>query len=250
MFWMIAVMATISMVCGVVAVQHWRHTQTPWWEGLGLRLDRWTWLDLAIGILISALVMVGIFVAEWSMGALKVEGFRPVGMDFWTELVKRAASAFQEELLFRSLMLSGLVLMLRRRWLALGVMAVLFGVAHATNPNASALSVAGNALDGLLYGVAFLWSGCIWLPLGLHFAWNFFQGPVLGFPVSGFDMGGLVQQHAVGNDLLTGGSYGPEAGIIGRVAWLVAFALVLAWLAMRQRFRPVPEHSPKDVLPS
>lgn len=249
MFWMIAVMATISMVCGVVAVQHWRHTQIPWWKGLGLHLDRWTWIDLGIGILISALVMAGIFVAEWSMGALTVEGFRAVGMDFWTELVKRAGFAFQEEFLFRSLMLSGLVLALGRKWLALGIMAVLFGVAHATNPNASVFSVAGNALDGLLYGVAFLWSGRIWLPLGLHFAWNFFQGPVLGFPVSGFDMGGLIQQYPVGSDLLTGGSYGPEAGIMGRVAWLVAFALVLAWLAMRQRSKLVPNRSAEGVLP-
>jgi membrane protease YdiL (CAAX protease family) len=202
---------------------------------LGMRLDRWMWVDLGVGILISALGMTGIFVVEWSLGALAVEGLRPARMAFWTELVKRAGSAFQEEFLFRSLMLSGLVLTLRRRWLALGVMAVLFGVAHATNPSASAFSVVGNALDGLLYGVAFLWSGRIWLPVGLHFAWNFCQGPVLGFPVSGLDLGGLIQQHAVGSDLLTGGSYGPEAGIMGRVAWLGAFALVLAWLVVRQR---------------
>lgn len=238
MFWIIASMVAISMGCGFVAVQHWRRAQIPWWAGLGLHLDRWTFFDLGMGLLISTLAMAAIFAVGSMLGALQVDGLQAPGANFRAELLKRGAFAFEEEFIFRSLMLSGLVLLFRRTWLALGVMSALFGLAHAANPGASPLSVFGNALDGLLYGIAFLWTGRIWLPFALHFGWNFSQGPVFGFPVSGFEMGGLVSQQAVGSTLVTGGSYGPEGGLLGRLAWLLALALVVGWLALSQGKRP------------
>ena len=72
-----------------------------------------------------------------------------------------------------------------------------------------------------------------WLPLGLHFSWNFSQGPLLGFPVSGFDFGGLVTQESTGAALLTGGAYGPEAGLVGMAFRFVIMALVLYYLQLR-----------------
>jgi hypothetical protein len=84
-----------------------------------------------------------------------------------------------------------------------------------------------------MHAVAFLGGGSIWLPTGLHFAWNFFQGPVLGFPVSGLEMGGLVQQIPVGSDLVTGGGYGPEAGLVGMTFRFVAIGLLMGWQAFR-----------------
>jgi membrane protease YdiL (CAAX protease family) len=226
--WLGIVVYLVAMLCGVVAVGHWRRTQTPLWQGMGLRLDRRAWVDLGAGIAIGGLVMGGIFAVEWAWGALHVDGVRLPDRSLVTWLLVLAFLAFWEEFFFRSLMLSGLVVLVRRRWLAVMVMAAFFGLAHASNPNASALSVLGNALGGLMYAVAFLGRGRIWLPAGLHFAWNFFQGPVLGFPVSGLDMGGLVQQSPVGSDLLTGGSYGPEAGLVGTAFRFVAIALLVA----------------------
>jgi membrane protease YdiL (CAAX protease family) len=241
----------VAMLCGVVAVRHWRRAQIPLWQGMGLRLDGRAWVDLGAGIVIGALVMGGIFAVEWAWGALHVDGARLPDLGLVTWLLVLAFLAFWEEFFFRSLMLSGLVVLVRRRWLAVMAMAAFFGLTHAGNPNASALSVLGNALGGLMYAVAFLGRGRIWLPAGLHFAWNFFQGPVLGFPVSGLDMGGLVQQSAVGSDLLTGGSYGPEAGLVGMAFRFVAIGLLVAlrlrsgqarWSAVE---RPRGEDSPE-----
>ena len=114
------------------------------------------------------------------------------------------------------------------------VMAGCFGLAHAGNPNASALSVLGNALGGLMYGVAFLGSGRIWLPLGLHFAWNFVQSPILGFPFLGKEIG-LVQQATIGSALISGGSYGPEAGLVGMTFRFIAIALLLGWVSLQSK---------------
>jgi hypothetical protein len=144
--------------------------------------------------------------------------------------------AFGEEVVYRSLMLNGLLVMLKRRVLAVVVMAACFGLAHAGNPHASALSVLGNAMGGLVYGVAFLGSGRIWLPLGLHFAWNLVQGPLLGFPFLGREIG-LVRQTLVGSALITGGSYGPEAGLVGMAFRFVAIALLVGWLSWRPERR-------------
>jgi membrane protease YdiL (CAAX protease family) len=236
-FWPGFAMYLVASMCGVAAVQRWRHARISPWEGMGLRLDRRVWADVGGGVAISALLMGGIFCVEWALGMLRVHGVQPPNLCWMVRLPVLAFLAFVEEAVYRSLMLKGLLVLLRKRWLALIVMAAVFGLAHAGNPNASALSVLGNVVDGLIYGVAFLGSGRIWLPWGLHFAWNFFQGPVLGFPVSGLDMGGWVQQTPVGNALLTGGSYGPEAGLIAMAFRVVAIALLAGWLSRRPKGR-------------
>lgn len=232
MFWPGFAMYVVASMCGAVAVRHWHRARIPVWQGMGLRIDGHAWVDLAAGIAIGALVMGGIFGVEWALGVLHVRSvqFPNLGWAIWLPVL--AFLAFGEEVAYRSLMLNGLLVMLRKRWLAVMVMSACFGLAHAGNPNASALSVLGNALGGLMYGVAFLGSGRIWLPLGLHFAWNFVQAPVLGFPFLGKEIG-LVQQTPVGSALITGGSYGPEAGLVGMAFRFVAIALLAGWLSWR-----------------
>lgn len=79
-----------------------------------------------------------------------------------------------------------------------------------------------------------LLSGLV-LAIGLHFAWNFVQGPLLGFPVSGIGAGGLQQVHDAGPVWLSGGAYGPEAGLVGVAFRFVIIALVLLWLTSAWR---------------
>jgi hypothetical protein len=79
--------------------------------------------------------------------------------------------------------------------------------------------------------VAFLGSKRLWLGFGIHFSWNFVQGVVLGFPVSGGVMPGSVFSQSVsGPDWLTGGAYGPEGGLIAIGFRFVVAGLVVGWL--------------------
>jgi uncharacterized protein len=112
--------------------------------------------------------------------------------------------------------------------------AMLFALAHQSNPGQNAPSVAivaplNTGLWGVLLGWAFLRSGDLWLPIGLHFGWNWVL-PLLGANLSGFTMGvtGLGLQSRSG-DLWTGGLYGPEGGLVTTVVlFVLAYALYRA----------------------
>ena len=123
----------------------------------------------------------------------------------------------------------------------------IFGVLHAANPNASAISTFNIVLAGLFLGLGLLLTGELAIPIGLHITWNFFQGNVFGFAVSGLDAGTtFIAVEQGGNALLTGGAFGPEAGLIGIAAILLGSLLIVLWV--RWRYGRVGLHSALAVL--
>jgi len=103
----------------------------------------------------------------------------------------------------------------------------LFGFAHYGNPRASLLSTLNTVLAGLLLAVARIRSGGLWMPVGLHFCWNLFLGPIFGFPVSGFSFGmARLAGYAAEPVWLTGGAYGPEGGAVLTVVLGAAVVLM------------------------
>lgn len=100
-------------------------------------------------------------------------------------------------------------------WLALGLSSLAFGVLHAANPNATLLATLAIALEaGVLLGAAYLATRGLWWPIGIHWSWNLFQGPVYGAPVSGLEIEGILRGELVGPEVWTGGAFGPEAGLV------------------------------------
>jgi membrane protease YdiL (CAAX protease family) len=230
-------MLAAALGFGGFAIRRARAEGRPVLDLLGLRWDRSAAPDLLAGAAITAFAMAGIFYAELMLGAISVGAVSASSaLQLAAGAAGKLAATFKEELIMRGLLLSGLLLALRGRApLAIGISALAFGLIHLSNPGATATSVAGNALGGVIYGSAFVMTGKLWLPIGLHFAWNFTQGPLLGFPVSGMDAGGLQHIHDIGPAWLTGGAYGPEAGAVGIVFRFVVIALLLLWTGWSRR---------------
>jgi hypothetical protein len=116
---------------------------------------------------------------------------------------------------------------------AVVITSIFFGVLHAGNPNASLISTVNITLAGMMLALPYVLTGRLWVSIGLHFSWNFFQGAVFGFPVSGKSFRtSVVQTIEDGPDWFTGGEFGPEAGAVG----LLAMVLITLW--MYRRFKP------------
>jgi membrane protease YdiL (CAAX protease family) len=226
-----------AIAFGTFAILPWRRRGAPIAAGLGLALDRRPVLDVLAGIAIAIAAMVGIFVAEFRLGGIYVTH---IAFDSKAALIIGlflAAIALIDEITMRGMLVSGLSLALGGRpFLAVLIGGVLFGLTHMFFDGASALSVIGNSLGGVVYGLAFVLTGRIWLGVGLHFAWNFIQGPILGFTVSGHALGGgLFRIIDLGPEWLTGTPYGPEGGVIGVAFRVVIIGLLLGWVRVAHR---------------
>ena len=230
---------TIALAFGIYAIGGWRQQSREVWAGLGIAVDRGTLADVGIGVLIAGAAMVAIFVVARLTGGVTAQPGMP---DFATDAgigLFLAISGLIDEVTMRGMLVSGLTRLLGGRSVAaVLIAAVLFGATHMFFAGASPLSVLSNSLGGVAYGLAFVLTGRIWLGLGLHFAWNFVQGPILGFIVSGHALGqGLFRIADNGPDWLTGGEYGPEGGVVGLAMRFMVIAAVVAWgrTAKRQR---------------
>ena len=109
------------------------------------------------------------------------------------------------------------------------ISSTLFGLMHLTNPNVNYIAVINIIFVGLFYGLYVIKTNDLWSVCGMHSAWNFAQGNIFGFEVSGLDVsvGSLIDLNLVGNNVITGGAFGPEAGIIATFILLVSIGILL-----------------------
>ncbi len=208
-------------------------------SSLGLALKATAARDLLVGFLIPAPLFALIFIIQWGLGWLTIEGwgwaagsFALTMLGVLLGLVGFFAVGFYEELLFRGYYLqnirdgTGLAI-------ALFLSSAVFALAHLGNFSSSFASSIGIFAAGYFLAYGWIRTGALWLPIGLHIGWNFFQGPVFGFAVSGTPTPSIVVHSVEGPELLTGGGFGPEAGLI--VLPLMALGSLFIWLYTRGR---------------
>jgi membrane protease YdiL (CAAX protease family) len=159
----------------------------------------------AHGLLLGTLIVTLIVVTAASLHAYMITG--PGGTSALLSAVFGIAimPGFREELFFRGILFRWLE-EFGGSWFALALTSALFGAGHLHNANATALGAFAIALEaGVLLGGAYMLTRSLWMPMGLHAAWNFTEGEVFDVPVSGLDQHGLVTAKLAGSNLLTGG---------------------------------------------
>jgi membrane protease YdiL (CAAX protease family) len=208
---------------------------------LGLELNRRAIVDLLAGILIPLILMGIIFITESSAGWLKVSGLGQQsnsasaivsGLIF--SLILFIGVGWNEELLSRGYELQTIASGMNLFW---GVIlsSIIFGLLHLGNPNSQnfIMVALGIFMAGVFLAYGYVRTGQLWLSIGLHIGWNFFEGPVFSFPVSGTSTFHLLAVTVNGPDLWTGGRFGPEAGLI--VFPVLALGIFLTYLYTRNR---------------
>jgi uncharacterized protein len=206
---------------------------------LGLKFDLQMLKDLFVGLGIPALMMGTIYLLEWGFGWLEFQGFA-WDIETPTRVISRTIPlllafilvGWNEELLSRGYHLQTLASGLNLFWGVI-ISSTIFGLLHLTNPHASWISSIGIILAGFFLAYAYVRTQQLWLPIGLHIGWNFFEAVVFGFPVSGIDLYSLIQIRVMGPEIITGGAFGPEAGLVLLPALLVG--TVCVWMYSRSR---------------
>lgn len=227
----------IGVTLSVYLARRWFDRRS--FVSLGLVGGKQAGADLLVGFLIAGGMMFLIFLLEWLAGWLtSVDvSWRQIGVgEAATQttimLVVFIAVGWYEELQARGYWLQNLAEGLNLTWGVL-ISSGVFALAHLFNPNFNPLAMAGLFLAGLFLAFAYLRTRQLWLPIGLHIGWNFFEGVVFGFPVSGLEMFRLLQPQINGPELFTGGAFGPEAGLVQLPALALGFALVY-WYGKKQ----------------
>ena len=110
------------------------------------------------------------------------------------------------------------------------VSCVLYGLVHSANPNAGLLSTVIIVLFGYLRIYGYLSTGQLWLSIGMHTGWNFFQATVFGFAASGHaEAWTLVTHESAAANWLSGGEFGPEASVLTVPVVLIALVVMRVW---------------------
>ena len=199
----------------------------------------WT-AQAAIGAGLGLLLVAIVFVAEWTAGWVRVVGVAPAGAAvgaLGSGLGRAVLVAVVEEALFRGALL-GYLRPVVGTPVAVAVSAAAFGLVHAFNPHVTPLAIANLVGAGLLFALAFLLGRGLALPIGLHAAWNWFEGAVFGFPVSGTPRERLLLLEEHGPAVWTGGAFGPEGGLLGLVA--MGLVAVVLWGGRARLPQPPP----------
>ncbi|HUO91626.1 MAG TPA: type II CAAX endopeptidase family protein [Rhizomicrobium sp.] len=189
----------------------------------------------AIGLVLFLAVYAGLF-------ALGVASFAGWGTteNLLAMFAGAFGAAFGEEILMRG----GVFRLLEEGFgtiIAVVLSGALFGFLHSGNPGATLESSVAIALEaGVLLAAAYAVTRSLWLPIGLHFGWNFTEGGIFGEAVSGgASKGGLIHAPLLGPDALTGGQFGPEASIVAVSISFVASLVMLVLAAQRGHWKPV-----------
>jgi uncharacterized protein len=191
-------------------------------ESLGFHPEHF-YPDSVIGFALGTLLVSTGALVLYYMDNLKWTSVIYNPRDFLFSLLLLTMIAVSEELVFRGYVLRNMMKSFNK-WAALFISALLFSIVHFSNLGIASLGMVNTFLGGLVLGIAYIITQSLWLPIFFHLSWNFMQGPVLGFHVSGLSFESIMSIETSGPAIVTGGQYGFEGSIV--CSFLLFMALI------------------------
>jgi membrane protease YdiL (CAAX protease family) len=220
----------------------------------GFHFSKDWWIDFGFGLALGAFSLALIFAIERAAGWITITGAfathdpsTPFPLAILAPLALFVMVGIEEELLCRGYQLTNIAegmnwKRIGPRWAIVAATigsSMIFGTLHALNPNATLVSTLYLMVAGVALAFGYTLTGELAIPIGYHITWNFFEGNVFGFPVSGMDFRSatFIAIEQGGPPLWTGGPFGPEAGLLCLAVEVLGMALIVLWVRLRyQRF--------------
>lgn len=222
----------VGYLSAAVLVLRWRKLPLSL---LGMSL-RGRGKDLLAGLGVAVLLYAVGFGTSLLMGTVEIASVEWVPRDLLGTLLFFLLVAVTEEVMLRGFVLGRMLSAGMNRFVALFLSSALFSAMHLFNPNFALLPFVNILLAGCLLGASFLYTRNLCFPVVLHWFWNWLQGPVLGYEVSGMDSGEtLLTLRLTGSDLLTGGSFGFEGSLLCTVLLVVGTLAIVGYYERRGR---------------
>ena len=189
--------------------------------------------EMAVGVGMGVALFGAVMALLWAFGAYHPTGWGTAAV-LCSGFLVATLVAIVEETIVRGFVFR-VIQIASGTWAAVAISSALFGVAHAFNPGATISSSIAIALEaGVLLAAAYIVTGRLWLPIGLHAGWNFAEGSLFGMSVSGNAAKlALLTGTLTGPVILTGGAFGPEASVLAVIVCLAA-AVLLLWRASKE----------------
>jgi uncharacterized protein len=196
-------------------------------SSMGFSLQKRT-RDIVSGFLVAVILFIfgSIILVD-----IKAISLTYIGFDlstFLLSLVLFTIVAFNEEILMRGYILNNLMGS-TNKYLALLISAVIFSVLHGMNANISLLALVNLMLAGIILGSTYIFTKNLWFPISLHLFWNFFQGPVLGYSVSGMKISSIYKVTLTGSNTVNGGQFGFEGSLVCTVLLIIAISMIMGY---------------------
>ncbi|WP_343342988.1 type II CAAX endopeptidase family protein [Terrisporobacter petrolearius] len=211
---------------------------------LGFYKESWL-AKYASGLLIGLLMMSTVVFILYIFGFITIEtkSLQPVGiaalLNISIILIGWLIQGATEEIVTRGWLMNVLG---ARYNITVGLIlsSVFFALIHSENPGINYVAMLNIVLVGILLGLIVINTGSLWVACGIHSAWNFAQGNIFGFQVSGNDVGigSIVDLNLVGNEFMTGGQFGPEAGLICSFV-ILALIVIMLFLSKKDSLKNI-----------
>lgn len=226
------IMQNVAMIISVIGF--WKIFDKRPLKEMGLSSFKHGSKDFVYGLISGAATISVVFVVFLLSGQISVANDFLKPNFSWillVDLVLMIFVGFGEEMFSRGYCMS--VLKRSNVILIFIVPNLIFALLHISNKDFSFIPLINIFLVGVLFSLMFQRRGSIWMPIGYHITWNYFQGSVFGLPVSGTDIKGLYTSKLLNENVFNGGGFGPEGGLL--VTLLMVVSIVVLYLLTKNK---------------
>lgn len=210
----------------IVPIIAWRYVLKKPLSSMGLTKLKNNRKDFILGLLSGIISITIVFMLVIISGTATVTDWTPhFTVKQLAFIVVYISVGFAEEIMTRGYVMS-VLRQTRNIYVVIFLSAFLFAVLHGFNTGIGLIPLANLMLFGIVLSYIYIKSGNLWMCIGFHITWNYFQGCVFGLPVSGMESNGIITTHYIGNNIWNGGLFGPEGGLFVTVALLLGLLIV------------------------